>query len=369
MVQGGADSPENSNEIVVVSTSGSVGGELKDDVIGIDPKALVLNASYDRISIRKLFSPSATGSLGGPWQSGIVQTPKGSGDYVLLVTLDGGRYDDVLYEDGYLRWKSQDQQRLDMPAIQRFIAHDADRNNIRLFIRSSKQREYAYLGLLEYVEHDLKQQNPCEFVWRVMRWSLTAADLTRMGLPFEPPLMPVAVHAALPSTDAELVKSSPPKLQAPKGVRTQAVLSDTQGADEIDWALRDKRNRELGEYGEALVIRHEKDRLAKAGRQDLADRVEHVALVDSRAGYDIRSFEVDGTEIFIEVKTTAGPKTSAFFISANELRASIRHGDAFRLYRIFGAGQDPERVGFYVLKGDVTNVLELTPTTYRARPT
>ena len=82
-----------------------------------------------------------------------------------------------------------------------------------------------------------------------------------------------------------------PKLRAPGGVKTQAVFSDTQGGDEIDWALREKRNRELG---------------LRAERQDLADRVEHVALVDSRAGYDIRLFEVDGSEIFIEMKTTSG---------------------------------------------------------------
>lgn len=332
-------------------------------VIGLDRHHV-----YDRISIRAIFEPLAEGRLGGPWQSGIVQAPKGSGNYVFLVTLDGGRYEDMLYEDGYLRWKSQDQQRLDMPAIQRFIAHDIERNNIHLFIRAAKQRDYVYLGLLEYVDHDREKQNPCEFVWRVMRWELTGADLKRMGLPFQPSLMPVAIQAAPVNLETVLEQERPPKLHAPGGVKTQAVLSDTQGGDEIDWALRDKRNRELGLSGEHLVLKHEKEKLIAAGRQDLADRVEHVALVDSRAGYDIRSFEDNGSEIFIEVKTTSGPKTAAFFISANELRASIRNPDAFRIYRVFGVGRDPRRAGFYVLKGDVTRVLELTPSVYRARP-
>ncbi len=324
--------------------------------------------SYDRVQIRAHFEPTLTGKLGGPWQSGIIQTPKGSGNYVFLVTLDGGRYDDLLYEDGYLRWKSQDQQRLDMPAIQRFIAHDAERNNIHIFIRSAKQNEYFYLGLLEYVEHDVEQQNPCEFLWRVMRWDRTAADLTRMGLPFQPPLMPVAVQSPRISSSAKLVREQPPKLKAPVGIRTQAVLSDTQGADEVDWAMRDKRNRELGAIGERLVLQHEEDRLKRAGRPDLAAQIVHVAEQDSAAGYDIRSFEADGTEIFIEVKTTSGPKTSAFFISANEVRTSIRHPEAFRIYRVFGVGKDPKRVGFYVVEGDVTRALELTPSVYRARP-
>lgn len=329
---------------------------------------LEMHQSYDRLTIRKIFEPSIAGSLGGPWQSGIIQTPKGSGNYIFLVTLQGGRYDDLLYADGYLRWKSQDEQRLDMPAIQRFIAHDAERNNIHLFIRSAKQHEYVYLGLLDYVEHDSRKEKPCEFVWRVMRWDLEPADLSRMGLPFEPPLMPVAIHAELPTPTAILKKVAAPKLHGPAGIRTKAVLSETQGADEIDWAIRDKRNRELGEHGELLVLRHEMERLIAAGREDLSMMVEHVALVDSRAGYDIRSFEVDGSEIFIEVKTTSGPRTAAFFISANEVRASISRPDAFRIYRVFGVGKDPKRVGFYVLKGDVTQILELVPSVYRARP-
>lgn len=142
--------------------------------------------SYDRLQIRKLFEPALQGKLGGPWQSGIVQTPAGSGDYVFLVTLGGGRYDDVLYEDGYLRWKSQDQQRLDTLSIRRFAAHDAEQNNIYVFIRSATQRAYAYLGLLEYVDHDRVKENPCEFLWRVRGWNLSAQDLLTMGLPLSP---------------------------------------------------------------------------------------------------------------------------------------------------------------------------------------
>ena len=323
---------------------------------------------YGRTDIRRIFEPSIEGNLGGPWQSGIIQTPKGSGNYAFLVTLDGGRYEDVLYEDGYLRWKSQDQQRLDMPTIQRFIAHDPEQSNIHLFIRSAGQGEYVYFGLLEYIEHDLKKQNPCEFVWRVMRWDLSASDLTRMGLPFSPRLMPVTIQSSLPIAPVKLLEVAPPRrLAKPIGERgTSSPLRQT--ADEVDWALRDERNRSLGDRGEKLVLNHERKKLIEAGRQDLADQIEHVALVDSRAGYDIRSFEVDGSELRIEVKTTAGPKSAAFFISANEVRASVRHPDEFRIYRVFGLRGEEEQAGFYVLKGDVTEVLDLVPSSYRALP-
>ena len=46
----------------------------------------------------------------------------------------------------------------------------------------------------------------------------------------------------------------------------------------------------------------------------------HLAVVEGdSAGYDVRSFNVDGTERHIEVKTTGGPATNAFFISPNEV--------------------------------------------------
>ncbi|RZI58281.1 MAG: DUF3427 domain-containing protein [Rubrivivax sp.] len=329
---------------------------------------LYRNHVYGRLAIRRIFEPWIEGNLGGPWQSGIIQSPKGSGNYAFLVTLDGGRYEDVLYEDGYLRWKSQDQQRLDMPSIQRFIAHDPEQSNIHLFIRSAGQGEYVYLGLLEYVEHDLEKQNPCEFVWRVTRWELSGSDLTRMGLAFSPPLMPVTMQSSLPIAPVKLLEVAPPRrLAKPRGEGV-ARSPHKQTSEEADWALRDERNRSLGTRGEKLVLQHEIAKLVDAGRQDLAEQVEHVALVDSRAGYDIRSFEIDGRELRIEVKTTAGPKSAAFFISANEVRASAKFPEEFRIYRVFQIRGKEDQAGFYVLKGDVTEVLDLVPSSYRALP-
>lgn len=250
----------------------------------------------------------------------------------------------------------------------RFIAHDPEQSNIHLFIRSVRQGEYIYLGLLEYIDHDLKKQNPCEFVWRVMRWELSGSDLTRMGLPFSPPLMPVMTQSSLPIAPVKLLEVAPPRRLAKPIGEGVASSPFKQTSDEMDWALRDERNRSLGDRGEKLVLQHEIAKLVDAGRQDLAAQVEHVALVDSRAGYDIRSFEIDGRELRIEVKTTAGPKSAAFFISANEVRASELFPDEFRIYRVFQIRGKDDQAGFYVLKGDVTEVLDLVPSSYRALP-
>jgi hypothetical protein len=75
------------------------------------------------------------------------------------------------------------------------------------------------------------------------------------------------------------------------------------------------RNRSLGRAGEELVVRFEHERLWAAGKRKLAERIDHVAVSQGDGlGYDILSFETDGRERLIEVKTTRfGPLTRFSF--------------------------------------------------------
>ena len=64
-------------------------------------------------------------------------------------------------------------------------------------------------------------------------------------------------------------------------------------------------NHSLGIAGEEFVLQFEHERLWRAGKRTLADRVEHVAKTKGDfLGFDILSFEVNGHERLIEVKTT-----------------------------------------------------------------
>ena len=75
-----------------------------------------------------------------------------------------------------------------------------------------------------------------------------------------------------------------------------------------DPAVRDAANRALGEEGEDFVRRIESERLAGLGRADLAAEVRWVSqIVGDGLGYDIESFDADGSRIFIVVKSTRGP--------------------------------------------------------------
>ena len=97
-----------------------------------------------------------------------------------------------------------------------------------------------------------------------------------------------------------------------------------------------ERQQEVGNAGEILAMDHEMKRLAGMGRDDLSDMVKQVSLVDPYVGYDIASFDGDGSkgshhDRLIEVKSTTGTRPR-FFWSRNEVRVAKKHGDAYWIY-------------------------------------
>ena len=135
-------------------------------------------------------------------------------------------------------------------------------------------------------------------------------------------------------------------------------------AAKFDVAARDERNRSLGRAGEELVLHHEQRSLRQAGRDDLAELVEWTADVKGDgAGYDIRSFEQDGRERLLEVKTTNGWERTPFHISRNELRVADENRDKWVLFRLHSFRRGPRA---FELRPPLDTHLELTPTSFRA---
>jgi hypothetical protein len=113
-------------------------------------------------------------------------------------------------------------------------------------------------------------------------------------------------------------------------------------------------------------LRFEHERLWRAGQRSLADRVEHVAQTQGDGlGYDIRSFEVDGRDRLIEVKTTRFGSLTPFFASRNEVQVSEEHRDEYRLYRLFRFRAEPR---LFTLAGSLRSSCQLEPLSYLALP-
>lgn len=133
-----------------------------------------------------------------------------------------------------------------------------------------------------------------------------------------------------------------------------------------DYLEREARNRSLGLAGELLVMEFEARRLHEMGAKSLANRIEHIsATKGDGAGYDILSFDGDGRERFIEVKTTAYVAETPFFVTPNEIGFSSEQQDKFHLYRLFGFRKKPR---MFSLPGPIAASCALDPVSYRATP-
>ncbi len=103
-------------------------------------------------------------------------------------------------------------------------------------------------------------------------------------------------------------------------------------------------SRKVGDAGERVVLRYEKERLTNLGRWDLADRVRCHSQLLEFCGWDITSFDENGDEFFIEVKASIGKTISSINLTANE----------------WGAAKDTRRRERYYIYL-VTNALSATP--------
>lgn len=104
-----------------------------------------------------------------------------------------------------------------------------------------------------------------------------------------------------------------PRTEAKNKIKTK------QSKKKIDHVARNKSNSITGSKGEKLIVRLEQDRLREAGKPELADKVERVSIDDDTLGYDVLSFNKDGSEKYIEVKTSTGSnKVVRFYVSTNE---------------------------------------------------
>ncbi len=131
-----------------------------------------------------------------------------------------------------------------------------------------------------------------------------------------------------------------------------------------DVAERDARNRRLGKAGEELVLHHERQSLLQAGRDDLADKVRWTAVQDGDGyGFDIASFEPDGRERLIEVKTTNGWERTPFHISRNEITVAETRTDDWHLVRVWNFARQPRA---FSLRPPLSAHVELTPTSFLA---
>lgn len=131
----------------------------------------------------------------------------------------------------------------------------------------------------------------------------------------------------------------------------------------INYLEKEQNNRKLGEEGERLIIKYEKWRLIQAGKENLADKIEWISKDQGDGmGFDILSKNINGSDKFIEVKTTKLSKATPIFLTKNELSFSILKEKSFSLYRVFNFDTTPK---IFIKNGQYDDFCKLKPEIYK----
>lgn len=158
-------------------------------------------------------------------------------------------------------------------------------------------------------------------------------------------VQPAPKFSLIPSTIPDQTKSYVKKIRSFKGKKT-------------DWSKKQLVSSKLGLLGEELVIHFEREKLKRLGFFDKAEKVEK--KLDGE-GYDILSFDEDGKDIYIEVKTTKGNSDEPFYLSINEKTFCELNLDRYIIYRLHNYNYQNKTAEMYKVKGDELSNFDLSP--------
>lgn len=112
----------------------------------------------------------------------------------------------------------------------------------------------------------------------------------------------------------------------------------------VDHSAQSKKFKRIGDRGEQIVVMAERQILTRNGREDLALKVDQISKRDDSIGYDIQSYDIDGKEKYIEVKSTLKPVGFCYiYISANELEIA-ENKDNYYFYIVYNVGDKKPKI-------------------------
>lgn len=129
------------------------------------------------------------------------------------------------------------------------------------------------------------------------------------------------------------------------------------------------RRIQVGEAGEEIVVTYEKQKLEGLKLDKLALQVDRVSISQGDGlGYDIISFDENGSQIYIEVKTTTKNEYEPIFFTPNELQVMNELKEKYYVYRIYDLSFDSEKFELNIYKGEeIPNIFKLEASQFKAR--
>lgn len=96
------------------------------------------------------------------------------------------------------------------------------------------------------------------------------------------------------------------------------------------------KTKEIGDFGEGLILGHEKMRIKNGGKEELIHLIQKIPT-QFAVGYDIQSVELNKTKRYIEVKTTVSSKKINYFnfhLTPNEWDVATTLQENYFVYRL-----------------------------------
>jgi hypothetical protein len=119
-----------------------------------------------------------------------------------------------------------------------------------------------------------------------------------------------------------------------------------EGYHKPDYEKKNRINKEIGDRGELIALCAEIKRLKGSGQKQLVEKVRHVSETNDWSGYDIQSFNEDGSERYIEVKAIrkSDPSDTQFVVSANEINVALEKKENYFLYLVFDVDTENPKI-------------------------
>lgn len=129
----------------------------------------------------------------------------------------------------------------------------------------------------------------------------------------------------------------------------------------FDYDKLNQTRRTIGKAGEVLVLNYEFEKLAGTPYKP-----EYIAETQGDGtGYDIKSYDTDGNEIWIEVKTTTSNKIDGFYLTENERCVAENNQEKYKIYRVYNLNKKTKTANIQIFNNIIGEDFELKPKSYQ----
>lgn len=146
--------------------------------------------------------------------------------------------------------------------------------------------------------------------------------------------------------DISFQKKSLILTNSPSKISSNIKEKNNFKGQKINWSKKNQENKLIGDSGEALALEYEKSRI-----RSQFENTEPKKVLDGE-GYDILSYNADGTKLYIEVKTTTKGLQDPFYLSANEKSFLELNSQHYVIYRIYEYSPHHGNGKLFKIKGE-----------------